>query len=251
MALLLLHAAPAFFTPPHGEIPHSADPTTGETEEVGERMTYAFGVSTTGRTANVALASLWRNSWGNLVAESYETDRSGRVTKYTANSNLAAASSFVTRDAYTFNTDTTADEVSDLEWFKGTRGESNRAKAEITGTMWEDVKLIKIGKRAVVKLHQLHFAMCYRLLGSGYAAPYAAGTDMLVNQMQAFINDEAGGGCSEAGCTADQFEWATDRAAEAYLAGGGSVPTEDVVDFLLACAQEMGYEGVVPASISA
>ena len=122
MALLLLHAAPAFFTPPHGQIPHSADPTTGETEEVGERMTYAFGVST---------------------------------------------------------------------------------------------------------------------------------TDMLVSQMQTFINDEAGGGCSATGCTADQFEWATDQAAAAYIAGGGSVPTEDVIDFLLACAQEMGYEGVVPASISA
>ena len=74
---------------------------------------------------------------------------------------------------------------------------------------------------------------------------------MLVRQMQTFIDDEASGGCSADGCTADQFEWATDQAAAAYIAGGGSVPTEDVIDFLLACAQEMGYEGVVPASISA
>ena len=51
---LLLHAAPAFFTPPHGEIPHSADTTTGETEEaMPEKMTYAFGISTSGATADV------------------------------------------------------------------------------------------------------------------------------------------------------------------------------------------------------
>ena len=82
-------------------------------------------------------------------------------------------------------------------------------------------------------------------------AVYAAGTDMLVSQMQTFINDEAGGGCSASGCTADQFEWATDQAAAAYIAGGGTVPSEDIANFLLECAQEMGYEGIVPASISA
>ena len=117
----------------------------------------------------------------------------------------------MTRDDYDLN-EATAAEAANLEWFSSEKGEAKRAKAEIDKTMWEDVKLIKIGKKAVVKLHQLHFAMCYRVLGSASAAPYAAGTDMLVRQMQQFIDDEAGGGCSADGCTADQFEWATDQA---------------------------------------
>ena len=59
---------------------------------------HAFGISTSGATADVTMTSLWRNSWGNLVAESYETDATtGRVTAYTPNSNLAAASSCTRR----------------------------------------------------------------------------------------------------------------------------------------------------------
>ena len=49
--------------------------------------------------------------------------------------------------------------------------------------------------------------------------------------------------------TADQFEWATDQAAAAYIAGGGTVPTEDVANFLLECAQVMGYETILPSSL--
>ena len=59
----------------------------------------------------------------------------------------------------------------------------------------------------------------------------------------------ASGGCSADGCTADQFEWATDQAAAAYIAGGGTVPTEDVANFLLECAQVMGYETILPSSL--
>ena len=61
LIVLLSGGVSAFFTPPKGVIPSADDPTP-------DRMVYAFGVSLA--TSDV-LKSLWRNSWGNLVASSY------------------------------------------------------------------------------------------------------------------------------------------------------------------------------------
>jgi len=195
--VLLSGGVSAFFTPPKGVVP-SADDTDAATPD---RMVYAFGVSLA--TSDV-LKSLWRNSWGNLVASSYTIGempdpkapngmQPGRVVDYVRNANLDTGIAYVSASGYTFS-DNTRHEVDNEAWYNDERV---RSKTEITDTMWKDVRKIPIDKMAVVRLHQIHFALCSKVLGTSWDAAYAAGNSMLTGSgtstVMHWLNDETNG----------------------------------------------------------
>ena len=288
--VLLSGGVSAFFTPPKGVVP-SADDTDAATPD---RMVYAFGVSLA--TSDV-LKSLWRNSWcaqkfprpcsriaaltrrsfarrGNLVASSYTIGempdpkapngmQPGRVVDYVRNANLDAGIAYVSASGYTFS-DNTRHEVDNEAWYQDERV---RSKTEITDTMWKDVRLLPIDKMAVVRLHQIHFALCSKVLGTSWDAAYAAGNSMLsgsgTSTVMHWLNDETKGcGCTigpnriDGGtgtcgdnCHPDEFEWATDRAAEHYMKANPTFDRNSVLNFMLACSHEMGYSSILPPQV--